>query len=69
MGFLGRLTLPVASGLVHQDRMDEAYEGLAELRSDRLGLTQTILHDCAMTGFCNQMVRIIDGLRKAGLPE
>ena len=49
--------------------MDEAYEGLAELRSDRLGLTQTILHDCAMTGFCNQMVRIIDGLRKAGLPE
>ena len=49
--------------------MDEMYEGLADLRSDRLRLTQTILHDCAMTGFRNQTVRIIDGFRKAGLPE
>ena len=59
----------IASGLVHLDRMDEAYEGLEELRSDRLGLTQLILHDCVMAGFRYQMVHVFDDLPKASRPE
>ncbi len=53
----------------HLDHMDEAHEGLEEFQGFRLGLTKAFMRDPATTVNRHHMDHLIDGLRKAGLPE
>lgn len=53
----------------HLDRTEEAGRALRELLAFRPGITQTFVRDHLMTIDAEDKEHLIDGLRKAGLPE